>query len=170
MWWTRERRRAKAVAGRVQPRERWPGAQDERRLSVRQNRVVLTPRCWRQVCGFNLQMTVTNKPDRRGERCISRKAITQGMPDASAEPVCSCAHPLPPLRTRPRVQRASGIPCALRFSRANYMQDSGASRCEKAESRSPVVMPRFKRGIQYAVMSRTGTTVSGIRDRPVICS
>ena len=31
------------VAGRDEPRERWAGAQDERRLSVRQNRVVLTP-------------------------------------------------------------------------------------------------------------------------------
>ena len=33
----------RAVAGRVEPRERLAGAQDERRLSVRQNRVVLTP-------------------------------------------------------------------------------------------------------------------------------
>src|ERR1700676_4208555 len=32
-----------AVAGRVEPRERLTGAQDERRFSVRQNRVVLTP-------------------------------------------------------------------------------------------------------------------------------
>src|ERR1700676_5066275 len=43
MWWTRERRRAMAVAGRVEPRERFTGAQDERRFSVRQNCVVLTP-------------------------------------------------------------------------------------------------------------------------------
>jgi hypothetical protein len=49
-------------------------------------------------------------------------------------------------------------------------QDSGASRREKAESRSLVVMPRFKRGIQYVVMSRASTTVSGILDRPIICS
>src|ERR1700736_3337728 len=32
-----------AVAGRVEPRERFAGVQDERRFSVRQNRVVLTP-------------------------------------------------------------------------------------------------------------------------------
>jgi hypothetical protein len=32
-----------AVAGRVEPRERLTGVQDERRFSVRQNRVVLTP-------------------------------------------------------------------------------------------------------------------------------
>ena len=43
MWWTRERRRAIDVAGRVEPRERFTGVQDERRFSVRQNRVVLTP-------------------------------------------------------------------------------------------------------------------------------
>ena len=41
------------------------------------------------------------------------------MPGASAEPVCSCAHPLSPLRTRPPVQRAPGIPCTLPLSRAN---------------------------------------------------
>jgi hypothetical protein len=29
------------------------------------------------------------------------------------------------------------------------------------------VMPRFKRGIQYAAASRVGTTASGILDRPV---
>jgi hypothetical protein len=43
MWWTRQRRREIAAAGRVEPRERSAGAQDERRQSVRQNRVVLTP-------------------------------------------------------------------------------------------------------------------------------
>src|SRR5437879_4174328 len=35
MWWTRQRRRALAVAGRVEPRERSTGAQDERRLARR---------------------------------------------------------------------------------------------------------------------------------------
>ena len=35
---------------------------------------------------------VTTKPGHQGERGISRKTITQGMPGASAEPVCSCAH------------------------------------------------------------------------------
>jgi hypothetical protein len=104
MWWTRQRRHAMAVAGRVEPRERCAGAQDERRFSVRQNCVVLTPQrlasSLRRFCEpnradkTNSQATVSNKPDRRGEHGISRKAITQGMPDASAEPVCSCAHPL----------------------------------------------------------------------------
>src|SRR6266702_2914220 len=49
----------------------------------------------------------------RGERVISRKAIAQGMSDCLRCPVCSCAQPTTPLRTGPRVQRASGIPCAL---------------------------------------------------------
>jgi hypothetical protein len=30
-----------------------------------------------------------------------------------------------------------------------------------------IVMPRFMRGIQYAVTFRVGTAVSGILDRPV---
>src|SRR5204863_3121117 len=49
----------------------------------------------------------------RGEHEISRKAIAQGMSDVLRCPVCSCAHSLCTLRMRPRVQRASGIPCAL---------------------------------------------------------
>jgi hypothetical protein len=35
---------------------------------------------------------VTRKPDHRGERAISRKAIAQGMSDCLRCPVCSCAH------------------------------------------------------------------------------
>jgi len=34
----------------------------------------------------------------------------------SAGPVCSCAHSLVQLHTRPRVQRAPGFPCDLYFS------------------------------------------------------
>src|SRR3979490_3348207 len=49
----------------------------------------------------------------RGDHVISRKAIAQGMSDVLRCPVCSCAHSLCTLRMRPRVQRASGIPCAL---------------------------------------------------------
>ena len=51
MRWTRQRFARDGVAGRVEPRERLTGVQDERRFSVRQNRVVLTPRRWRQVRG-----------------------------------------------------------------------------------------------------------------------
>ena len=37
-------------------------ADNERRESVRRRRVVLTPRCWRQVCGSNSHATVARKP------------------------------------------------------------------------------------------------------------
>ena len=68
----------------------------------------------------------------RGERVINRKAIAQGMSDCLRCPVCSCAHFLCTLRMRPRVQRASGIPCAERASRFEQYPD--ASRRGNAES------------------------------------
>src|SRR5882762_9663245 len=49
-------------------------AENERHESVRQRRVVLTPRCWRR----RWQQYMAH----RGERVISRKAIAQGRPDA----------------------------------------------------------------------------------------
>src|ERR1700675_2561339 len=60
---------------------------------VRRNRVVLTPRCWRQVREKQtlLRGDGGKQAGHRGERAISRKTIAQGRPDASAEPVCSCA-------------------------------------------------------------------------------
>ena len=85
-------------------------AVNERCESVRQRRVVLTPRGWRR----RWQQCMAH----RGERVISRKAIAQGMSDVLRCPVCSCAHFLCTLRMRSRVQRASGIPCALCIERA----------------------------------------------------
>jgi hypothetical protein len=131
-----------AVAGRDEPRERCAGAQDERRFSVRQNCVVLTPQrlasslaevLRAQPGGQNhiREATVSNKPDRRGEHGISRKAITQGMPDASAEPVCSCAHPLS------HCARDRGCSVHPAFPAPSFegepCQDSGATRREIAE-------------------------------------
>ena len=78
-------------------------------------------------CGEKSAATVANKPDHRGERGISRKPLCRGCPGASAEPVCSCA-PLLPLRMRPRVQRAPGIPCALWLMEGQvFEQNSGAT-------------------------------------------
>src|SRR2546426_427797 len=49
----------------------------------------------------------------------------------SAGPVCSCAHFFVPLHTRPRVQRAPGLPCALSSLRGQASSyNSGASRRE----------------------------------------
>ena len=45
----------------------------------------------------------------------------------SAEPVCSCACSLRTLHTRPRMQRAPGLPCALYFREGqDFEQTSGA--------------------------------------------
>src|SRR6266446_2827041 len=112
---------------------------------VRRSRVVLTPRCWRQVCGGAQtqpgldvpysQTTVTTKPGRRGEREVSRKTIARGMPGDFrcdrgdyARVLCFISH------ARLRVHRAPGIPCALCFAGRTVLQNSGASRREIVES------------------------------------
>jgi hypothetical protein len=143
------------VAGRVEPRERLAGAQDERRLSVRQNRVVLTPVAGAKSAvanptrpgwaAANPPTTVTRRIRRRGEHGISCKAITQGMPDASAEPVCSCVHPHFPLRTRPRVQRAPGIPCALALEGGKLIAKLGRIAPRECEGVSPHRRPGERR-------------------------
>ena len=110
-------------------------ADSERHESVRQRRVVPTPRCWRQ-CTWRQQLSGRHGGKRavlRGDHVISRKAIAQGMSDVLRCPVCSCAHSFYPLHMRPRVQRASGIPCALCLERANVIQTSGAMRRENAK-------------------------------------
>jgi hypothetical protein len=70
----------------------------------------------------------------RGEHVISRKAIAQGMSDCLRCPVCSCAHSSVHMHARPRVQRASGIPCALYFREGErYSQTSGGTCRENEE-------------------------------------
>jgi hypothetical protein len=137
MRWTRQRRRAEVSqggfavseqqrAGRTAPK---PGEASWRRRVAAYGKTVwswhplLVSSCrWRSRSdriGMAIKpaATVTRRIRRRGEHGISRKTIAQGMPDASAEPVCSCACSLCTLHTRPRVQRAPGIPCSLIFSR-----------------------------------------------------
>ena len=58
-------------------------AGNERHESVRQRRVVLTPRSWR----LRWQQYMAH----RGDHVISRKAIAQGMSDCLRCPVCSYA-------------------------------------------------------------------------------
>jgi hypothetical protein len=63
---------------------RWTRRRARRaRQCVRRNRVVLTPRRWRQVPGklTLLRATVARKPGHRGERAISRKTIARGRPE-----------------------------------------------------------------------------------------
>ena len=57
---------------------------DVRALSVRRSRVVLTPRCWRQVAqGSFLRGDGGKRAVHRGELEASRKAIAQGRPGCS---------------------------------------------------------------------------------------
>jgi hypothetical protein len=73
-----------------------------------------------------LGATVTNKLwSHRGEHEISRKPLRREGRTASAEPVCSCAFCLLFLHTRPRVQRAPGLPCALFLLGRTNLQSSG---------------------------------------------
>jgi hypothetical protein len=110
---------------------------------VRQNHVVLTPVAGAKSAVANSDptglssrsqppMTVTRRIRRRGEHGISRKAITQGMPDASAEPVCSCAHPLSIAHETAGAVRTRHSLRPLNFEGERY-QDSGALRRETAE-------------------------------------
>jgi hypothetical protein len=121
MRWTRQRQARSVFAGRLSVSEH--GAQDDRRLRVRQNRVVPTP-----VAGAKLSVATSIQPDRsaikpaameargirlQGERGISRQPIAQGMPECSG---CTCmlvCASIYILHTRPRVQQAPGIPCSL---------------------------------------------------------
>jgi hypothetical protein len=99
------------------------GAQDDRRCSVRQNRVVLA-----SVADVKLPVASLIRPDRsaikpaameakgirlQGELGISRQTIAQGMPACSG---CTCMLVCASnyiLHTRPRAQQAPGIPCSL---------------------------------------------------------
>ena len=74
-------------------------SQGVRQARVRSSRVVLSPRCWRQVggeCDFRPQRArhaeIRSRrglasPVPRGEHGVSRKAIAQGVPDCLGEPV-----------------------------------------------------------------------------------
>jgi hypothetical protein len=134
----------KAIAGRIHTRERSAGAQtngaDAYGKTVWFWHPLLVSSCrWRDRSDrirFPIKpaATVTRGIRRRGEHGISRKAIAQGMPDASAEPVCSCAFFRALLHTRPRVQRAPGIPLLPLGS--GSCNTSDASRRETADAYS----------------------------------
>jgi hypothetical protein len=82
----------------------------------RRSRVVLAPRCWRQVREDALRVLRVMVAREPVTRESSKQAVTPSRREgraASAEPVCSCAFFSVLLHTRPRVQRAPGLPCAL---------------------------------------------------------
>ena len=142
-------------------------ATDERDSSGRRSRVVLTPRCWRQVRekqNFS-GATVARKAVHRGELEVSRKPLRREGRDASAEPVCSCAFLCACLHTRPRVQRAPGFPCALLFlSRAAIDAKLGRiapRECGRTSSRCMTIKsensPQRRPGQVSASERRSGT-------------
>jgi hypothetical protein len=80
-------------------------------------------------------MTVTNKPDRRGEREISRKTIARGMPGETGVTVVTMLVCFFILHARLRAHRAPGIPCALCSQEGqSFAKTSGASRRENADA------------------------------------
>src|SRR5205809_6820221 len=109
-------------------------------LSVRRSRVVLTPRCWRQVGGRYPAGDGGKRAVHRGERAISRKAIAQGRPECSRCPVCSCAVLFAQIARETAgaaSTRSSLRPLTKRAGR--YQQTSDAMRRENAKSYSLVI-------------------------------
>jgi len=129
MRWTRQRLARDGIAGRVERPVSDQQHADERRCYVRRSRVVLTPRRWRQGCGYwvgptgrghniSPQTTVAKEPGHRGEHEVSRKAIACGDAGRFRCTRCySCAFHHHQAHTRLRVQRAPGIPHALYWGR-----------------------------------------------------
>src|ERR1700692_2291614 len=91
-------------------------------------------------------MTVTKKPDRRGEYDISRKTIARGMPgDFRCDLTNACAFYHYHCTRGYRAHRAPGIPCALNSERAGINQYLAQDACgEIAESCTPLP-PRSSR-------------------------
>ena len=131
MRWTRRRRRVRCR--RASSRERSTGARDERRFSVRQNRVVPTP-----VAGAKLSVAKSIPTGSISRQAGSDGDKTNSSPGrARYKPSSHCAgnagllrlylyarvrFSLCILHTRPRVQRAPGIPCSV-FSRGTTIAE-----------------------------------------------
>jgi hypothetical protein len=119
-------RRAMAIAGRDEPRERCAARETIGALAdgkavwfwhpllVLNSRRQVGPTGRRQ--SLNPRMTVTRRIRRRGEHGISRKTIARGMPGDFRCDRGDYARVLHlTSHARLRVQRAPGIPCALCF-------------------------------------------------------
>ena len=97
------------------------GTVDELCRRVRRSRVVLTPG-WLASSPWEANASRgrwwQEAPIHQGERDISRKAIAQGRPECFRFTcMLVCAFPCASMHTRPRVQRAPGLPCALCLKR-----------------------------------------------------
>jgi hypothetical protein len=107
-------------------------APDENALGGRSSRVVLAPRCWRQVLEkLTLLRDDGGKKARSPGRARSKplKPLRRGCRNASAHLYARVRQMRNFWHTRPRVQRAPDIPCALIFSGGQWFgQHPGASR------------------------------------------
>jgi hypothetical protein len=138
----------------------------------RRSRVVLAPRCWRQVRERRFPRLASDGGKRaghQGELEISRNTIAQGRPDASAEPVCSCALSFCFLHTGPRVQRAPGLPCALFiYGAPKSWQTSGTSCRENADSHPHAVWEDMNPIFPASLRGATATTCRGACHRAAL--
>src|SRR5580698_10803920 len=110
-------------------------AQTNRAGGERRSRVVLTPgllasspweanasrgRWWQEA------------PIHQGEHDIGRKAIAQGRPECFRFTcMLVCAFLCASMHTRPRVQRAPGLPCALCLRREQTNLQSSGNACRE---------------------------------------
>ena len=146
MRWTRQRRARNVFAGRVS-RERSTSALDERRMCGRQNRVVLTPRRRRQVCGWLDRPDRADKPysaddgDKKARspgraRNKSLKPLRAGMPGDSGGPVvtisCALFH---------FAREAAGATGTRHSPRPFRAKDSCAARAYRAARARMLVFP-----------------------------
>jgi hypothetical protein len=96
---------------------------------------------------------------RQGEHGIGRRPSRREGRSVSAEPVCSCAPFFDAQwHTRPRVQRAPGLPCVLYFSGG---ERNGKARAKKlSREREPVSTSRPReRGDPYGEESLLSSEV-----------
>jgi hypothetical protein len=107
-------------------------ATDERGRCGRRSRVVLAPRCWRQVVWNVCAATVATKPVTGESTKETVKPLRREGRMLSAEPVCSCAHSFVHIahETAGAARTRSSLR-PLRFTRAMLSQTSGAFRREK---------------------------------------
>jgi hypothetical protein len=146
MWWTRQQRARDGIAGRAL----WPVSDHRTRWRAVLKRTVKSCGPGASMVGVKSAEGKSARPGAdepairrrrrqtspilRGDHDISRKAIAQGMSDCLRCPVCSCALSLALLHTRPRVQRASGIPCSLPFGGTTKRKPRAGSCRENADA------------------------------------
>src|SRR3981189_2536152 len=120
------------------------GAKGEGAIRGRPSRVVLTPRRRRQVGGNSFPpMTVTKKPDHRGEHEVSRKTIARGMPgNPGVTVVTTLVCFLLCTRGCARISRPA-LPAPSQFQGERLTHISGASRRGIADPYLNLAHPDF---------------------------